>query len=96
MKVEFCRPAVPCTYVYESPKASLGYISSCIHLKVLKPYIYLVSCQLNLVFFGAAEAPTDSVKHTRTRRLMADIAIDEVYWISKRPLLIPRPSCGVW
>ena len=83
MKVEFCRPAVPCTYVYESPKASLMYISSCDHLGARRAYIYLVSCQLNLVFFGAAETPIDSVKHTRTRRLMADITVDEVYWISK-------------
>lgn len=27
MKVEFCRPAVPCTYVYESPNAILLAIS---------------------------------------------------------------------
>lgn len=78
MKVEFCRPAVPCTYVYESPKASLVYISICIHLEVLGPYMYLVSCQLNLVFDGAAAAPVDSVKHTRKRPLMEDIAAEEV------------------
>jgi len=50
--------------------------------------MYLVSCQLNLAFLGAAATPVDSVKHARNRPLMEDIAAGEVQWSSRSPPLV--------
>jgi hypothetical protein len=40
--------------------------------------MYLVLCQLNFVFFGAADTLINSVEHTRIRPLILDIAADRV------------------
>lgn len=39
------------------------------------PYTCFVSCQLNLVFFGAADTPTDKVTDARRKCLKTDMAV---------------------